>query len=64
MSFKVRILIEYLKTMDRGSQHCTGSGDQKHSQGRREMLKGKMVTKEALTISEKRRKAEQGKGKI
>ena len=42
--------------MDRGSQHCTGGGDQNHPQ-EKETQKGKMVI-----IAEKRREAK-GKGK-
>ena len=46
--------------MDRGSGHCTGGKDQDHPQ-EKDMQKGKMVSKEALQIAEKRRDAK-GKG--
>ena len=46
--------------MDGGSLHCTGGSDQDHPQ-EKEMQKGKIVGKEALQISEKRREAK-GKG--
>ena len=46
--------------MDRGSQHCTGGGDQNHPQ-EKEMQKGKWLSEEVLQIAEKRREAK-GKG--
>ena len=46
--------------MNRGSWYCTGGINQDHSQ-EKDMQKGKMVSKEALQIAEKRREAK-GKG--
>ena len=43
-------------TMDGGLWHCTGTSDQDYPQ-EKEMQKGKMVSKEALPISGKRREA-------
>ena len=41
--------------MDRGSEHCTGGSDQKHSK-EEEMQEGKVIG-EALQIAEERREA-------
>ena len=46
--------------MDRGSYHCTGGGDENHSQGK-QMQKAKCLSEEASQIAEKRREAK-GKG--
>ena len=46
--------------MDGDLWHCTGSSDQDYPQ-EKEMVKGKMVSKEALQIAEKRKEAK-GKG--
>ena len=46
--------------MDRGSEHCTGGSDQKHSK-EKEMQEGKVIG-EALQMAEERRGARK-KGK-
>ena len=46
--------------MDGASQHCTGGGDQNHSQ-EKEMQERKWLSKEALQIAEERRETK-GKG--
>ena len=43
--------------MDRGSEHCTGGGDKKHSQ-EKEMQKGKMVVWGSLTKSREKKGSE------
>ena len=52
--FKGLDLIEYLKTMDRGSWHCTGCSDEDQPQEKL-MQKGKMVVWGGLTNSCERR---------
>ena len=54
-----------LRTMDRGSRHCTGSTDQDHPQ-EKEIQKGKMVVFRGLTNSweKKRSKRQRRKGKM
>ena len=51
------------RTMDGGSWHCTGGGDQDHHQEKemQEGKKAKWLSKEALQIAGKRREAK-GKG--
>ena len=46
--------------MDRGSYHCTGGGDEKHSQEKQKQ-KAKCLSEEASQIAEKKREME-GKG--
>ena len=43
--------------MDRGSYHCTGGGDENHSQGK-QMQKAKCLSEEASQIAEKKREME------
>ena len=50
------------KTMDGGSWHCTGGGDQNHPQ-EKEMQTGKMAVWEGLTNSWEKKKKEKEKKK-
>ena len=59
--FKGLALIESLKSMDRGSWHCTGGSDQDHPK-EKEMQKGKMV-EEALQIAKKKKEKLKAKDK-
>ena len=47
--------------MDGNLQHCTGGGEQDHTQKKKKMQEGKWLTEEALQIAENRRKSK-GKG--
>ena len=60
--FKGLDLKECLKTMDGGSQHCTGGSDQDHRQ-EKEMQKGKMIVLGGLINSYEKKRNEKHRRK-